>query len=358
MTRILLAVAGEGFGHSSRAELVCQRLLGAGHDVLIAASRRSLDYLSPIFPGRVEQVFGLSFAQKHGKILHVRTAWQNIAGYPAGFKLNRTLWKRLESFRPQLVLSDFEPFAAAWARRNQIPCIAIDNEHLLIMCRLDDVQIRRKDRWLAKIVTRGYRISAQACIIPYFFNIPVVHPKARLAPPLVRKAVLEVTVEEKPHITVYSTYPDDGIRQRLIETFGLFGQQEFCIYGFADAGKQGNCVFKKISTGGFLNDLAKGRGVIANAGLSLISECLYCKKRMLLVPVESHFEQTLNAHYVQRLGLGLSAKQLNKQILSAFLDSLETPCPQSPDVLRPDNDRFFQILDQTAAGLGLPLGLD
>jgi len=358
MTRILLGVAGEGFGHSSRAELVCQRLLAAGHDVLIAASMRSLDYLSPLFPGRVEQVFGLSFAQKHGKILPVRTTLRNIAGYRAGFKLNRLLWKHLKSFQPQLVLSDFEPFTARWAKRNSVPCIAVDNEHLLTMCRLDGTDVGRKNRWLAKAVTRGYRIGAQAYIIPYFFNAPVIHKKAQLAPPLVRNAVLEIKPQEQPHLTVYSTYSDDGIKERLIETFCRFPEQSFFIYGFNDLPRQNNCTFKKISAGGFLNDLAKGRGVIANAGLSLISECLYYKKRMLLVPVAAHFEQALNAHYIQRLGLGLSARSLNEQNVSTFLDSLEKACPDSPDILHPDNDRFFQILNQTATGLGLPLGLD
>jgi len=45
-----------------------------------------------------------------------------------------------------------------------------------------------------------------------------------------------------------------------------------------------------LRTEGFAADLAAARGVIASAGLSLISECLHLKKKMLLLPLAGQYE--------------------------------------------------------------------
>jgi len=39
MAKIIYAVAGEGFGHSSRSHLIGQRFIDAGHDVMFAGSQ-------------------------------------------------------------------------------------------------------------------------------------------------------------------------------------------------------------------------------------------------------------------------------------------------------------------------------
>ncbi len=59
MAKIIYAVAGEGFGHASRAHLIGQRFLDAGHEVLFAASLRALQYLRQYYGDRVQEIFGL-----------------------------------------------------------------------------------------------------------------------------------------------------------------------------------------------------------------------------------------------------------------------------------------------------------
>ena len=66
MARIIYGVAGEGFGHSSRAHIIGRRLIDAGHTVMFAASMKSLVYLRQYFGDAVKEVFGLSFAYKDG----------------------------------------------------------------------------------------------------------------------------------------------------------------------------------------------------------------------------------------------------------------------------------------------------
>ena len=103
--------------------------------------------------------------------------------------------------------------------------------------------------------------------------------------------------------------------------------------------------------------LDAARGVIASAGFSLISECLYLKKRMLVLPVAGQYEQVINAHYVQKLGLGVWAKELSEGAIGEFLEQVDDPMPEDERILWPDNERFFAILQQELNKLNAPVSI-
>ncbi|MBN2593845.1 MAG: hypothetical protein JXA81_10085, partial [Sedimentisphaerales bacterium] len=138
MAKIIYAVAGEGFGHSSRSHMIGQRLLDAGHDVMFVGSRKSLLYLTQYFGDRVREVFGLSFTFDGERIDKSETLKHNLLKLPEANRINDELFKEhFEPFDPDLVISDFEPFSAWWAWRKRIPFISIDHEHMLTLCKLD-----------------------------------------------------------------------------------------------------------------------------------------------------------------------------------------------------------------------------
>jgi len=82
MAKIIYAVAGEGFGHSSRSHLIGQRLIDAGHDVMFVGSQKSLLYLKQYFGQRVKEVFGLSFAFEGQRIDKSETLKRNLLKLP------------------------------------------------------------------------------------------------------------------------------------------------------------------------------------------------------------------------------------------------------------------------------------
>jgi uncharacterized protein (TIGR00661 family) len=352
MARILFGVAGEGFGHSSRSELIGRRLMQAGHEVIYAASGKSLSYLQPLFAGHVEEVYGLHFIVKEGQVQPIRTLMDNIVKYRRGFLTNRRLFsQKVWQFQPDLVISDFEPFCAWWAARHRVPCVFIDNEHLLTMAKLENVPGWR-DRVKAVVVTRGYHTRAKAYVIMNFFSAPLKTKKAVFANPVIRKQVMGLKVQRRSHITVYSTDCRPETKQKYMSVFGRFAPQPFYIYGFGIEEEHGNCCFKKTSTEGFLKDLSSGCGVVATAGLSLMSESLFLKKRMFLMPLKGQFEQQVNAVYAQRLGFARCAEDLDPKELKVFLGDLDKDFPNDDRILWPDNEAYFKILDQTLQKIG------
>ncbi len=354
MAKILYGVAGEGFGHSSRSELIGQALIDAGHDVIFAASQKSHSYLRSTYGKRVREVFGLSFYCRGGRVHPFRTVLQNLARLPNGLITNQHLFSKVVGkLKPDVVISDFEPFSAWWAWANKVPCISIDHEHLLTCCQMDQEPNSRKERWLAEAVTRGYHTFANAYMILNFFKTPIKNRRAVLVPPVVRTRVTQFQPENKEHLLIYSTDSSPEMRHQIAETVQAFQDYPFFVYGFNEDGEEGNCIFRKKSTEHFLADLASCRAVIATAGFSLLSECLYFRKPMLLSPVQDQYEQILNAYYIEKLQLGCRMNRINRTSIQAFISALERfPKPDENLVEYPSNSRFFELFNQTSERLG------
>lgn len=345
MARIIYAVAGEGFGHSSRSHLIGQRLLDAGHDVIFAGANKSLTYLRENFGGRVKEIFGLVFDYKDGRVSTTKTVLTNIWRYAKNIRINNRLYNKcFDKFRPDLVITDFEPFSVWWAFRHRVPFFSIDHQHMLTHCRLEHPQSYKMDKLKACVVTRAYYYRATCYVVINFFKAPVKKDSVVVAPPVIRPQVEALKPTNGRHITIYTTYADN--EESLRKTLHSFAHQEFFVYGFNKYSRDGNITFKERSTEGFLNDLASSRGLIASAGFSSISECMYLKKKMCLLPIAGQYEQIINAHYVEKLGLGISRNELNEQTVNDFLAELDKPMPQDQRILWPSNDNFFEVLRQ------------
>jgi len=354
MARILYGVAGEGFGHCSRAHLIGQHLLDSGHDVMFVGFAKAPLYLSQVFGERAKEILGLSFEYTRGRINRWRTFERNLLRFPRIVSQNRRLLRSyLDRFAPDAVLSDFEPFSAWWARRTGVPLVSVDNEHVLTHCRLDHPRRHVVSRLIAGSVTRCYAPRANAYVVLTFFDVPVKGRSVVLAPPVVRSRVTELSPTEGDTLLVYVSTGQG--RDCLLEVLDQFPRQRFLIYGFDVDVERGHCTFKPRSTDGFLRDMAGSRGVIASAGFSLISECMFLKKKMLLVPVAGQYEQRLNAGYTERLGLGQWCRRLTPAAVSRFLDYLDHPTAAHSGILWPDNDRFFGVLRRTFSEIGVPL---
>ncbi len=356
MAKIIYAVAGEGFGHSSRSHMIGQRLIDVGHDVMFVGSRKSLLYLKQYFGQRVKEVFGLSFTFDGERIDKSETLKQNLLKLPEANKVNDELFKQhFEPFNPDLVISDFEPFSAWWAWRKRVPFISIDHEHMLTLCKLEHPTKNWFSRLTASVITECHYVGAVAYIVINFFRAPLRIDSAVLSPPIVRPIVTELEPRQGDHILLYSTTGQG--REQLQYTLRRFSHQKFYIYGFDEDAERGNCIFKKRSTEGFLADLSNARGVIASAGFSLISECLYLRKKMLMLPLANQYEQIINAQYIQKLGLGVAAENLDEPAIAHFLDELEKPMPDDDSIIWPDNEQFFCDLQEVLNRLHNPIDI-
>ena len=320
--RILYGVNGEGMGHATRSRVVIDHLL-SDHDVQVVASGAAYEYLSQSLP-RVEQIFGPTFAMREGQIQRWATVVGNLR--KVGRELPHTVreWlARVHEWRPEVVITDFEPLAALYARHAHSPLIAVDNINMLDRCRHDTeiIGAEREDFRIAKAVTHSMVGGANEYVVTTFFRPAVSRQRTTLVPPIVRPEIEAATAERGDHLVVYSSGDPvllDALRASGVpcRVYGMRGGPE------ADT-QEGNLEFRPRSNDGFVEDLRTSAGVVAGGGFSLLSEAVYLGKPVLAIPLRGQFEQLMNARYLEREGFGLCAERVDDETVRAFLAGLD-----------------------------------
>ena len=320
--KILYGVNGEGMGHATRSRVVIDHLLSE-HDVRVVASGAAFEYLRDGLPA-VDRIFGPTFAMEEGEIRRWATVRENLA--TVGRELSPTArewYARVLEWRPEVVITDFEPLAALYARESRSPLIAIDNINMLDRCRHDAeiVAGARSDFRVAKAVTASMVNGANEYVVTTFFYPRVSRARTTLVPPIVRPEVEAAEPERGEHLVVYFGGDPallDALRASGVpcRVYGMRG-------GPAADERDGNLEFRPRSNDGFVEDLRTARGVVAGGGFSLLSEAVYLGKPVLAIPLRGQFEQLLNARYLEREGYGLCAQDVGPETVRAFVDGLD-----------------------------------
>ena len=339
MANILYGVNGEGSGHSTRAKEVISHLIGNGHTVHVVSFDRGLRNLRENF--EVTEIFGFRFAYVNNRVRYRRTVTKNLMTAPRAARSLRMLTRLAEQWSIDLVITDFEPLSCHMGHHLRLPVIAIDNQHCLTNTDVALPRQYRRDAAAAKLVTRLMTPRANAYLVTSFFPARVRKRNTLLFPPILRREVLETAPLSGDHVLVYVTSPAKDLAD-------LLGQVrcKFIAYGFGREGQQGNILFKKPSLGGFLEDLARCKAIIANAGFSLVSEALHLGKPYLAVPVKHQFEQLFNAYYLDKAGYGAFWDELTKECVESFLFNLPHFAENLRGYPRQDNSVLFAKLDE------------
>ena len=318
MARILYGVSGDGFGHAARSKEIISFLISQGHEVKVLSYDRGYSWLKNFFD--TTEIFGLRFTYQDNELKYLPTLFRNVMSAPEAIKSIEAIRSIIKKFKPQLVITDFEPMSAAAAHLNHLPLLSIDNQHLLTRAAVEYPLKYEREALAARIVTRLMVISAKSYLVTNFFEAPVTETKTKILPAIVRSEVLAAKPANGDYCLVYLTSDSEEVPQKLK---GL--PQKFRIYGVSNRfGQDGNLEYKKFDRSEFLADLAGCRAIVANAGLSLISEALYLGKPYLAVPAKRQFEQVLNAYYLDKLGYGLFSQDLAKADVEKFFNSLDT----------------------------------
>jgi len=342
MANILYGVNGEGSGHSSRAREVIGHLEAQGHRVHVASFDRGYKNLKDDFA--VTEIDGLRLAYVHNRVRYRKTIVRNLLHLPETAGKVRVLGRKAEGWNLDLVITDYEPITCHVGHKLKLPILAIDNQHLLTDAEITYPRECRKEAAAAKLVTRLMTPGADAYLVISFFKARVKKKTTFLFPPILRAEVLRARPTNGDYVLVYVTSEAGA----LLDVLRMV-RQKFVCYGFNREGKEGNLEFRKPALGGFLEDLAGCRAIVANAGFSLISEALYLGKPCLAWPVKKQFEQVFNAYYIGQMGYGAYWDDLNKERVESFLFNLESYREKLARYSRANNSALLAKLDELIA---------
>lgn len=314
--KILYGVCGEGLGHSSRAEAIILNLERKDHKVLIITYNQAYQALKNFNPIKTK---GISLVFKKEKLSLSKTIIKNIKNFLIDIKSFRKIKSRIDKFSPEICISDMEhtvPIISYWYK---IPLISIDNQHLLTNTKLAIPKKYKSSYNLAKRVIKACVRKAKAFIILSYIKQKPIIKNTYIVSPIIREEIKKLKPKNKNYILVYITKENPALINHLKNI-----KENFIIYSsFITKEKQeGNLKFKKPSKN-FINDLANCKAIIASAGFSLISEAIYLKKPYFAIPLKGQFEQTLNAIFLKKSGLGSYSENPTKTQIREFLYNLD-----------------------------------
>lgn len=339
--KILYGVASEGIGHAVTSSVVADHLLSRGHEITFACAKgtRACSHLSSRY-GSVISVSGLTIAHdRSGRTNHLKTIWDNLKNL-ALMSVEPVLLATLPA--PDVVITDFEPVTARYANLLGLPCIAINNIHLIDRCSHPKSVVGPHRRLAAVSLPAAVNVVPKAnhYIVPTFVQAKIRKPRTSLHLPILERMPTSTPGSE---MIVYfngkAPWPD------IVQTLQNFGQIRFRCYGSGKVGSLGNVILCPPSDK-FVDEFARARAVIGGSGFTLVSRSIYAKKPLLAVPAEAHFEQTLNASYLQALKYGATCSSLTPQSLAQFIDAAPTFEKNLAIVSHDGNSELFRELDR------------
>lgn len=354
MARIIYALTSQGRGHSSRVTAMAEALEARGHELLFCAGGEARELL--VEQGReVVDVPVLRHLMHNNEI----RLWTSLASMSMQtlrtLDVTAPLAARFRAFTPDLLISDFEAYSIRAAKRIGLPLMCFNHQQVLTHTRYQVPQRYAWDAWVARLVVNtAMPRRPEHVLISSFFYPPLRDSKsATLVAPILRRAVREISPTTGEHVLVYHNDPTGIVG--LLEAMSAIPRQRFVAYNFAISAeaeaRYPNVEFKRPDVEGFLADLASARAVVSTAGFTLISEALYLGKPMLLMPNGGIFEQTLNALYLEREGLGEAVlhRVPNVEDLRGFLDRCDRYADRRSERLRCGNDDAVACIEGVLA---------
>ncbi len=314
MAKIVYGVSGEGSGHSSRSREMLTPLKELGHAVKVVSYDRGSANLQDEFD--VFETEGLHIASDDNRVSKVKTFTDNLKRLPEGHKKLQSLRKDIfKKFKPDCVITDFEPMTAYLANHYDLPLITIDNQHRLRYMSYPCPARLQADRKMTKTIIRAMVPRPDVSLVTTFYTGEPLNNRTYFFPPILRQAVLSLQPSSGGHILVYLTSGFESFLKRLKS----FSRESFLVYGAGKEGTDGHLTFKPFSKSGFLHDLTTCKAVMATAGFTLMTESFYLRKPYLALPMQGQFEQEINGFLLARLKYGVNLRRPSSEAIGHFL---------------------------------------
>lgn len=358
--KILYGVVGEGMGHAIRSRVIIDYLISQNHQVEIMASNRACDFLTKRYGAEdVNRIHGLHMIYEDNRVRRGKTLWSNVLTGLTGIPQNiLSYFQLIEELDPKVVVSDFESWTYLYGQLHRLPIISIDNMQIINRCTLPEeiLEGARDDFLVAKAFVKSKLPFCEHYMISTFFRPEIRKERTSLYPPILRPEILGMRPERGDHILVYQT--GEGY-DSLVDTLARTGLS-YRIYGMrrsiTEDQQEGNLLYRPFSETRFVEDLASAKGVIAGGGFTLMGEAVYLRKPMLAVPLGRQFEQLLNARYLQHVGYGMAADNLDDPAtIHRFLENLPGYEANLAGYAQDGNNDLFRgldtLLDKAEAGV-------
>lgn len=337
---ILYGVAGEGSGHAIRSKPIIEHL-EKNHNVLVACGGRAYAILSKNF--RTEKIISSRIISENNSVKNTSTFFYNLANFLFYIISCIKIFLLCRKFKPNIIISDFEPITSYYSIFSGKQLISIDNMHIITNADLE-IKNHKISEIISKIVIHLLVPKADYYFITSFFNVKIKKKYKKntfLFPPVLRADLLKIKPSKRDFILVYQTSFNESTIINSLEKI----KEKFIVYGLDKTYKKGNIEFKKFNEKEFISNLASCKALICNGGFTTISEAISIKKPIFSMPIKKQFEQITNAYYVQKRDFGVYENELDAEKIKKFITKLPIFNKNLKNHRIKDNTQIFNKID-------------
>jgi len=303
--RIVYGVVTTGMGHVARLLALLPLFRRDGHELLVILSGPGAGAGLPTFV--TEALHGIPFIRYtglqmiedgEGGISKRKTLKSFATNLPTFFDELRQAHRVIADYDPDLIINDFDPITGSPFVAPGVPKVGIGNHAAQKMPSAPHVPGQTLKRWNVDLVAKLSTSGVDTVLGCHFYPIDQA-----CLPPILRPRVLSMETENRGHLLVYHSFV------RMFEPLRTYAAQHpnvpIIAYGYdhPPRGAQENIHFETDSTR-FLEDLSTCDAYIGTAGFQSISEAFYLGKKIVVQPIEGHYEQIWNASQVEEHGMG------------------------------------------------------
>ncbi len=278
----------------------------------------------------VHQLPTLEFKYKNNRsVSNAATLLGGLTCLPKYFQVLRWLDALVRETRPEIILNFFEPMAAAYSLlHRRLPVVAIGHQFMFQHPAYVHLPKFWKQRWSLKCYTGFVGARATKLALSLYRTADLPPENLFVGPPILRKQLFCLHANpEGNFVLVYLL--NHGYAEQITAWSARNPQTRLhCFYDKPGAPEEfaysPSLTFHRLDGEKFLRMMAECRHVVCTAGFESVSEAAWLGKPLLMVPVENHVEQQVNAFDAQQFGLGLSCPSFNLDRLTELPDRLPT----------------------------------
>ena len=119
MVKILYGVQSEGMGHALRSKVIIKHLK-KDHELCIVSSGKAYSFLKTYFDN-VHEILGFHIEYHNNAVMNKKTFFEFLKKIKISNSVVKQLLKITFDFKPEVIITDFEPFTAHLSYLLSIP---------------------------------------------------------------------------------------------------------------------------------------------------------------------------------------------------------------------------------------------
>jgi len=233
-----------------------------------------------------------------------------------------------------LVINDFEPVSSWACYLKNKPCIGLSHQAAVLV---EKAPKPEDTDMMGKLILKNYApVTAQ-----YGFHFAKYD--TNIFTPVIRQQVRQQPISNKGHYTVYLPAYDD---KRLVMRLTEFPDVQWD--GFSKHNKKTfkhkNVSIQPIDNEKFIKSMAESAAVLCGGGFETPAEALFMKKKLLVIPMKTQYEQQLNAAALKQMGVPVvkSLKPKHSEIILDWINNGKPIEVNYPDTTQKILDMVFK----------------